>query len=424
MVGGSKAVSVRALICLGLIALVTATPSTRLAANGEGDEFEPEVIDLTPDGAPNWGLRNVFAPVMSIFVGGPSYYYKPRRIEVDTTPSGGLVDLFYIRSNFQKRFEQAETPVIIMLPPRIEVGKRDVVTIRAFREGFRQKSVTLKATGREKQVVINLEPLPNTLETFAHRYFGGRSSLTFVTSESLTFRMQEASDGFSVILTETAKSSEAESAIDGTRSPLLSEIYAQQLGEDLLVKVGLSERALGEGIEPRTRQAYEAARELYTFTVDLTPVGGGAAVNQALAALAAITPSDVTGCALIFDGTLRDQLNAGALARAMTPSGRFTDRYFRAAMRRLGEVSPGGVVDFTDGSSYRPAVAIELDVSLSLAAAARGYLALLRSFVGQMESAEYTDETLRGLVAPEVTPASFDVILASANEAEQECRGG
>ena len=59
-----------------------------------------------------------------------------------------------------------------MLPPRIEVGKRDVVTIRAFREGFRQKSVTLKATGREKQGVINLEPLPNTLETFAHRYFG------------------------------------------------------------------------------------------------------------------------------------------------------------------------------------------------------------------------------------------------------------
>ena len=32
------------------------------------------------------------------------------------------------------------------------------------------------------------------------------------------------------------------------------------------------------------------------------------------------------------------------LSRALTPRGAFTDPYLRAAMRRLGEVSPGGVI--------------------------------------------------------------------------------
>jgi hypothetical protein len=109
------------------------------------DEPEPfhEVIDLKPADLASFGVKNLAAPFGSLFR-GPDHYYQDREIRVDTTPTGGMVDLFYVRSNFQKRFEQAETPVTVIVPARVDAGPRDSVTIRAFREGFRQKTTTVK----------------------------------------------------------------------------------------------------------------------------------------------------------------------------------------------------------------------------------------------------------------------------------------
>ena len=97
-----------------------------LASPGSAQSDEslpPEIIDMTPDQAVGWSFRNLAAPVSSVFQGGLGYWYAERTIEVDTTPSGGFVDLFYVRRNFQKRFEQAQAPVIIVLPPRIKAGQ-------------------------------------------------------------------------------------------------------------------------------------------------------------------------------------------------------------------------------------------------------------------------------------------------------------
>jgi hypothetical protein len=385
---------------------------------------DQEVLDMSPGDKVGWSMRNVFAPVTGLFLGGPGYWYEKRSIDVRTTPPDGLIDLFYVRANFQKRFEQAEAPLTVQLPPRIEAGPRDSLTIRAFREGYRQKSVTLKANTREKEVILDLEPLPNTLEALSHRYFAGRSSLAFLTSELLEFRVQEADDGFTVILNETAKSAEAEASLEGVRSPLVEESFAQQLGEDLLVKVTLSDAAR-RSTELRSRQAYHAARELYEFTVDLVPSdGGAAAVSSALEALAAIQERDVTGCALRFDVALRERLDQGALSRALTPRGHFTDRYLRAAMRRLGEVTPGGVVGFSSGAQFNVAVPIELEAALSQAGGAEGYIALLRRFVGELEAEEYRLETLRGLIAPELDGASFTGRMAESEAAERDCLEG
>jgi hypothetical protein len=146
------------------------------------------------------------------------------------------------------------------------------------------------------------------------------------------------------------------------------------------------------------------------------------AVQDALAALARITPADVTGCALAFDSSMRDQLAPGALSRALAPQGDFTDRYVRASMRRLGEVTPGGVVSFTGGSKYSPAVPIELEVSLNQAAGAQGFLALLRSFVFDLEGEGYQVDTYRSLIAPEIDSSSFDVVLEKAQASEASCR--
>jgi hypothetical protein len=93
----------------------------------------------------------------------------------------------------------------------------------------------------------------------------------------------------------------------------------------------------------------------------------------------------------------------------------------RAAMRRLGEVTPGGAVAFTDGSKYSPEVPIELEVSLNQAAQAQGFLSLLKKFVYDLEEESYRAESYRSLIAPELDSASFDVVLEQAEAARARC---
>lgn len=391
-----------------------------VAVAQEEAPFEPEVIDMSPDDAVGWSLRNVVAPLSAIFQGGLGYWYAERMIEVDTTPSGGFVDLFYVRRNFQKRFEQAQAPVTVLLPPRIEAGPRDVLIVRAFREGYRQQSVTIPMKSRQTDLVINLEPLPNSLRAVAHRYFAGRSTLVFLTAESPTFRVQEKEDGFGLILSETAQSAEASASIEGVTSPMIASASSQQLGEDLIVNVKFA----GERkIELRSRLEHDAARDLYAFSLDLLPAAGlGDSVAAAQAALRRLKPEHVSDCNMSFDRALRSLLESGALSRALTPKGDFTDRYLRAAMRRLGEVSANdGVVDFAGGTAYRPTVPIELEAALSRAAEARGFLALLRRFVSELETSQHRRESFRSLVAPEMDPTSFGVIMDKAEESERSC---
>ncbi len=381
---------------------------------------EPEVIDMAPDDAVGWSLRNVVAPVSAIFQGGLGYWYSQRKIEVDTTPSGGFVDLFYVRRNFQKRFEQAQAPVTVLLPPRIEASSRDALVVRAFQEGYRQQGVTIPMESRKTELVIHLEPLPNSLRAVAHRYFAGRSTLVFLTVESPTFRVLEKADGFGLILSETAQSAEASASIDGITSPMVANATSQQFGEDLVVNLEFADE---QEIELRSRLDHDVARGLYALSLDLLPAAGvGDSVAAAQAALSRLKPEHVTGCNLDFDRALHSLLDSGALSRALTPKGDFTDRYLRAAMRRLGEVSPDdGVVEFSDGTAYRPTIPIELEVALSQAAEARGFLALLRQFVNELEASPHRRETFRSLVAPEMDPLSFGVIMHKAEESERSC---
>jgi hypothetical protein len=412
----------------GLALVIAATLWLGSPAPGLAESAPPaerEELDMSPPDPASWSLRYLAAPLVSI-VRGPSYMYRPRKIEIEITPSGGFVDLFYVRSGFQKRFEQAEAPVTVVLPSRLKAGPRDSFTIRAFAEGHRQKSVTFRVVAGIDQVEIDLDPLPNHLDGIGHRYFAGRASLSFLTREALTFRLQEANDGIGVILHETAISAEARSAVESMRGPLIDEAYSQQLGEDLMVKLLLTERGLRDQAEVRSRQAYDAPRDLYVFTVDLVPPGGEAAsTGRALEVLAGLDAGMVRGCALVYDDRLRDGLGAGELARALAPRGAASDRYLRAAMRRLGELSVDGVVDFVDGGQFRPQEPIELEMAIGNAGGAKGYLALLRSFVQGLESApEAREASLRSLVAPELSYERFAALRAEAEAAEASCRRG
>ena len=118
---------------------------------------------------------------------------------------------------------------------------------------------------------------------------------------------------------------------------------------------------------------------------------------------------------------LREQLDPASLARALSPKGGFTDPYLRAALKRLGELSPDGTLTLVDGTRFRATIPIELSAAASQAGEVQGYLALLRQFVTELEPADDRREALRGLVAPELGVASFDEIVSAAELREQHC---
>ena len=386
------------------------------------DFAEPprEVLDMSPQSPVAWGLRYLTAPLISV-VRGSDYMYAAREIAIETTPAGGYLDLFYVRSGFQKRFEQAEAPLTILLPSRLETGSRDSLTIRAFAEGYRQKSITLKLRGKIGDVNLDLAPLPNRLDSVTSRYFAGRTAVSFLTAEALTFRLQEGNDGYGIILTETAISEDARASVSRIRSPLIADSYSQQLGEDLMVKLVMADDL--SSLEVRSKQSYDAPRDLHAFSVHLVPSGSDAdRVERATKALGRLSYADVTKCALAFDSALREELDPGTLARALRPSGDFTDRYLRAAMRRLGSLSPDGSIELVDGTRLRSGSTIELELAMSNAAGARGFLALLRSFVAGLESdGDDRVESLRSLLAPELRSNQFGEILSEARATEAVC---
>ncbi len=136
--------------CHALLALAASSPASAAG----------EVIELIPEERASWGATNLFAPITGFFLGGPGYWYKERRIEIETTPPGATIDLFYVRSNFQKAYEQAEAPVTIVLPSRVEAGPRDSVTIRALLDGYRRKDINVRVRSRWTSCRSSSSPCP------------------------------------------------------------------------------------------------------------------------------------------------------------------------------------------------------------------------------------------------------------------------
>lgn len=381
-----------------------------------------DVVDLVPQEPPVWSPMNLFAPITGFFYGGPGYWYGKRSVEIETTPPGAVLDLFYVRRNFQKRYEQADAPVRVVLPPRIEASDRDTLTVRALLDGYRQKEIHIPVRSRTERVMIDLSPLPNSLIAFTHSAFAGRGALAFLTKEALTFRLQKNEKGFDVVLEQTASTPQGEETLHGVVSSLVAGVEAQQLGEDLMVRVRLTDLGRSDAFETRSRQGFDPVRGLHVFSIDLVSRDGDAAAREsARRALSRITTADVTGCALEFDAQLRDALDPAALARALTPNGSATDRYLGAAMKRLGEVSPDGVIRMRDGTRFRGSVPIELMAAATQPQEALGYLSLLRRLVAEMEAEPLRGSTLRGLIAPELAAERFDAVLGQAEERERAC---
>lgn len=377
-----------------------------------------EHIDLKPADAAGWSPTAIFG-----FLHGPSYF-ENRTLQVETQPPGATLDLFYVRASFQKRYEQATAPVTVDLPTRSEAGARDSVTIRAFLPGYKLETVHVPVRSSQDKVSIDLSPLPNALAGVAHTYFAGRAGLSLLLKQPATVRVQNSEGGFTVILGQTAELPAAHAVLDGVKSPFVEQVTSTQLGEDLLVQVKLAPGFTKDKLSLRSFEGEDSIRGLHRYTIDMSPRdAAGAGVEQAREALNRIGSADVTGCAAAFDDALRQHLDREALARALSPRGDFTDPYLRAALKRLGEVSPGGAIQIEGGARYHPSVPLELSAAASEAASAKGYLALLREWTRLVEPEAFREEGLRSLVAPEMDTGTFGEALAAAEAAEHRCRG-
>ena len=382
---------------------------------------EREIIELIPTKRSSWTIERLFAPITGLFRGGPRYWYGERTLEIDTRPPGASLDLFYVRENIQRRFERAESPILLLLPTRIEAGPRDSVSIRAILDGHIHQEVQIKVRSRKTKLTIELAPLKNHLEAMTHTHFLNRGSLKFLTSEVAKFRLHKMSDGFSIALTETSHSEDASETMRGVFSDNIKSLRAEQLGEDLVVRVQLHDAAQNR-LDLRLTQGYDAVRELHHFTIELVPSEGNAAVlARSGDALNRVQHSNVFGCALDFDRSMRSQLNPEALSRALAPSSSFLDPHIRSALQRLGELSPDGLITLIDGSKFHPSIPLDLAAASAQGAEAIGVLSLLRAFIAELEPSKHRRNALRSVIAPELDSERFNAIVETAESLERRC---
>jgi hypothetical protein len=382
---------------------------------------EREIVELIPAKRSGWTIGRLFAPITGLFRGGPGYWYGERTLEIDTRPPGASLDLFYVRENIQHRFERAESPILLRLPTRIEAGRRDSVAIRAILDGYLHQEVQIEVRSRKTQLIIELEPLPNHLEAMTHTYLSYRGSLKFLTSEAARFRIHEMSDGFSIVLTKTGHSQSASENMRGISSDNIQLLRAEQLGEDLVVRVRLHDPDQNK-LDLRSTQNYDDVRELHIFTVELVPTEGNAAVlARSGDALNRVQRSNVFECALDFDRSMRSQLDPAALSRALAPSSSFLDPHLRLALQRLGELSPDGLITLIDGSKFRASIPLDLAAASTQSAEVIGFLSLLRAFIIELEPPEHRRNALRGAIAPELNGERFDAAVESAEALERRC---
>ena len=133
-----------------------------VALPGPARGREPDEISLVPKESVGWGLRNMGAGFTAVF-GRYNYWYADRFVTIETVPADSQLQLYYLRSNFQKIFVRAEAPVRAELPARIQTTNKDHVIVRASANGFKTKEATYPAAEMPEMIVLKLDAqMPDT----------------------------------------------------------------------------------------------------------------------------------------------------------------------------------------------------------------------------------------------------------------------
>jgi hypothetical protein len=332
------------------------------------------------------GVGSLFVGITSL-LGGWRYWHGDRYVLISTVPADAEVGLYYIRFNFQKRFERARTPVRVRLPKRANTTGRDVFFVRVVANGFTTEERSYPARKVSGELLIQLAPLPNDLVFFGHTYLAGRTTLLLHTSEEPQFRVSQsrASPGFVLALAKTADKLERRPEVSAGQ---VQGVDVAQLGEDILISIATRDTE----VEVRSKQSYNPIREEYILLLDIMSRGARVPV--------------------------RDGLDPVAVAKAFRPTGGIADVYRREAMLHLGRLDRGTVHTLV-GEDLRTGNPIELQLALQTPVTVEGYLGLLEVFA---LSQDEPSSVLRSLLAPEMSPEEFRPIAAAAEAARKACR--
>jgi len=369
-------------------------------------------VDLIPAERAAWSPKNLGIGITSV-LGGWNYWYAEREISVETVPSDAHLRLYYIRSNFQKRFEQARSPALVKLPPRVDMTYKDAVKFSAIADGYLAQEVSFDAQKVPDHVVLQLQVLPNSLVFLGHTELAGRTSLILRTTEQPDVRMSKNTSikGFQIALTKTALKLEGKPPTGGGH---VTGLDALQLGEDAIVRVGTDSGDL----EVRSRQSFDAVQQQYVYVFDLVPPGTTAPSDgQIRARLDALAFTPDATCDDRFASALREKLGEAELADAFRPSGELSDVYRREAMLRLGRFQQGTVRTDT-GETLRTGSSLELALAMQSAARVKGYLALLDALA---RTEPQPSDALRTLIAPTRSSADFAPAYEAAQAARKDC---
>lgn len=382
-----------------------------LAPPAFGQDGDVETIDLMPPEKAGWTFRNLAAGISSVVL-GPAYWYEDKEMLVETVPADAQLALYYIRSNFQKRYERAVAPVRVRTPRRIHATDKDVVVVRAMVPGYLVAEKKFRVYDLPKKVLVQLSPLPNSLVFAGHTHLGGRSTLTLRTKEEPEVRLSRpgAGGGFSVALTQTANRIDADPAPGG----YIDAIHVNQVGEDLVVSVETNRADL----EVRSKASYDPIRKEHAYILDLLPKGQRMPSSDEIRReLEGIPFEPGQHCNAAFENALLERLDPEALARAFRPSGGLAEFYQREAMLRLGRLDRGRV-NTRAGETLRTGSSLELALALQSAGEVHDYLALLGAIARRQPDPE---GFLRALTAPDMSAAEFSKAYEAALAARGSC---
>ena len=394
----------------GLVALLGCLLLPQLA---HAESPPPEEVDLIPADPAPLGLGSFFVGLASL-LGGWKHWQGERYVLITTVPAAADLGLYYIRSNFQKRFERATAPVRVRLPSRANTTRHDVFSLRVEADGFTTEGRVYPVREVSGELVIRLAPLPNALVGFGHTYIAGRTTLLLHTLEEPQFRVSRghSSAGFVLALSKTADKLKQRPQVGAGE---VRGVEVSQVGEDILIRIVTRDPQ----VEVRSKQSYNAIRKKHILVLDVMADGatlpGPDAVRRALERLAYRAGDR---CNRSAESVLRERLDPAVVAKAFRPSGSIVDAYRREAMLLLGR-SERGTVHTLAGEELRTGSPIELEMALQSAMTVEGYLGLLAAFArGQDEPVT----VLRSLLAQGMRPDEFRPIYAAAESAWKSCR--
>ena len=381
------------------------------ASNGNVPEGV-ERIDLYPPEHVMWTPRNVVAGVTSV-IGLYGYWYRPKNVLIETVPADADVSLYYLRGNFQKRYERVAAPIVVELPSRIDSSSHDTFRYRVQKDGFLVVEDRFKVHDVPERLIVELAPLPNSLVFLGQTHLANRTTLTLRTTEEPQVRMAKGSNSksFTMALAETANK------LDGTpdlKSGFLNGVEIQQLGEDLLLRVAMTR----EGLEVRSRSSRDPVRREHIITLDLIEPGTRMVTSGDIRReLAKVPYSGLGRCDARFEAVLRERLDPGVVTRAFRARAAVSEYYQKESMRKLGRLDTGRVHSVS-GETFRIGSPIEFEMAMQSAPTVRGYFGLL-GVIARKQDDPVT--FLRSLLAPDMAPADFERVYRAANRAYRSC---